>query len=713
MDNQIQTLIEMGFSHDQAAQALASSGNDLTKAIGYLFGEADDKGAGTQASPYIVDTVPVESYDSVQVSNPQDLPEFLSHYSAEASGTVLPPSLPLRYHEYDEVKRSKQEVPRNKQPQRAQYERFEVKNVSDSGSDVGGRRVNNSDFKAKYNPGYNSSHSTSQVDYSAYNTCSESFDSTRFGQTISEHAHERPVGDYSSDSDSDDMGASGDIGNIGATRKFQDSDDSRSEDMDSAQANIKSGQLFPTVVVSGMRAQLWVPLLSILARFEPFAAAVLGNENPSPFVAQVQSIVDFIRNFRRSEHWYVSADKLVAMLPSDLADDYTDDEAVLSVFEHLISEQPNVRPLLESLVESVEENISKDLVVLEIDSDTRRNTLYRTLDELFWQKGFVKLGLIKYKKVAPLVTYQLVGDAATYSVVFELQETIYPEVYSDKALLAVEREVGRLKHAETALHAATRKLMDLNFFEGKKIGGFLRQAAQALGKAAGNGNSRDPGAGSQSVDLIGISEGESATHTGASGSGSQSSASSSAAAASADLELLIGQIDAERSSQIDAQARLRRLAAGESLESYDSIAAECHLAPYDLLGVIFSESRYYVRFDSDAYVRWDGTVADFEDVQVDVALETRRGSHLVTLVYGERSGCPTGESDSESDEDEREKNESESVKEMASENEDCDLVDIDDGENGVGEITGESGENGHSESEIAASQHIEKAGSEY
>lgn len=541
MEDHIQTLVEMGFSQDQAVSALQSSGNDLTKAIAYLFGEVDDKGSGTQMSPYVVESAPIDSYDSINISNPQDLPEFLSQYaSAEA---MEAPMLPDRY-------------PDNESYQDYDYNSYGI------------------------NENMNVDNEPDETDqYDAEGSEMDQYD-----------AHE-----------------------------------------DDLEPNIKTeGHLFPVVACSSRKYQFWASMVAILAQFTPFADHVLATEAGSPFVSELQRIVYFIRNFHRSSRWYISADPLVSQLVAGgSSDEYSDEEAVLNAYEYMMLQQNLLRGVLESLVESVEEDITKELTVVEIDSDTRRNNLYHTLNELFWQKGFVKFGHIKYTRVAPVVTYQLVGESTSYSMPFELQETIYPEIYSARAEEAVGREVMQMHEAERSLQTVTRSLMDVNFFEGKKILSLLRQAGAELARS---NNERK--------FEIGIEEKETEEEKEKKVGGCETAREN----ATEDLAQLARTIENARATKVVHQNSLRKLAMGDHLGSYDGIAQECNLQPYDLLGVICGESRYYVRQDIDTYVQLDERMlVSFDDVQEDVTRITRHGLHLVTLVYGQREGCATVE----------------------------------------------------------------------
>lgn len=572
MDSHIQTLVEMGFSRDQAEDALKSSGNDLTKAIAYLFGEVDDKGAGTQASPYEVESAPIDSYDSISISNPQDLPEFLGHYAS--SDAIEPPSLPDRYSSRE----------------------------------------------------------------------NDSYDNYAFNEDDVEM----------NDASENDIGANIDASENVAVAEIEHIDYG---------PNIRTdGHLFPVVVGGSRKYRFWVSLVAILAQFTPFADQLLSHDAASPFVAELQRIVYFIRNFRRSSRWYISADSLVSQLvASGGGDEYTDEEAILNAYEHMMQQQSLLREVLESLVESVEEDITKELTVLEIDSDTRRNNLYHTLNELFWQKGFVKFGQIKYTRVAPLVTYQLIGESTNYSMPFELQETVYPEIYSARAEEAVEREVAQMHEAERSLQTVTRNLLDLNFFEGKRILSLLRQAGGALRRSETEGEERGRRDGDRFDEEEGLDEEKSNGQINDKRRNDdhindnkrnddqinekrneKNTAQDTNTKARDDLARLAHQIENVRAAQVDHQNNLRKQALGDQLGHYDNIAHECNLQPYDLLGVICGDTRYYIRQDIDTYVKMDErTLVDFEDVQVDVAQITRRGCHLVTLVYGQRDGCAT------------------------------------------------------------------------
>lgn len=498
-ESNIHTLAEMGFAREQATAALAATGNDLSKAIAYLFGEVDEpKGMGTENLPYMVDQAPEPQYPSVNVSNPEDLPEFLGQYGQIEASEMLQSQYSLEFVERSE-------------------------SVSSEHKEQG-----DLDIQA-----------TSETD--------------------------APV----------DHGP-----------------------------NVKGpGNLVPVILSAYKQHKYWVPILTILAQYKPFALEVLKLEPSTAFGGELQQIVHFFQNFRKSTQWYISADALLLQLPE--ADDMMgDEEVVVHVYESIMAQFKELRPVFELLVESVEEEISKEITVLEIDSDTRRPTLYQTLNELFWQKGFTKLGLIMYQSVAPIVTYQLVGDDGGYGTPFELQESVYPEIYSIKAVDEVRREVAQMEKAEEERRAAMRRLMEVQLFEGKKMAPILAQAAAVVGEIS---------------------------------------------AAGADLAALSGQIEELRVRELGVQADLRAKALGEQLGLFERVIQDVpDMTRYDLLGVIVSEFKYYYKRHGAWVKMGGGEFVDFPYVQEDVANISRRGSHLVTLVYA--AGEDSSDSE-ESDED--------------------------------------------------------------
>ena len=508
-DSQIEMLQEMGFLRQQASEALTVSGNDLNKAIAFLFGEDDgSSGAGTQQLPYDVEQGVTQVLDSVNIQNPHDIPNFVGLY---ASTTPL-----------EEVRH---------------YERP----ISDDSVAPSSDSLVNMHESMKEN----------MVDYPSVNLAPSSSSDSLVDAILNSLLNEEEYPE-----------------------------------------NIKTDLTNVPMILSKTRdVRCWVPLLMILAHSSAFAVPILELKSESPFVQEVQKIVYFMHKFNESKRWYVDTDQFATFLGKQgPRGSYHEEEMVLGMIDYLMSQEPVLRPVFESMVQSLDEEIDKDLTVLEIDADSRGTTLYDTLNELFWQKDFEFLGKIKYSSVAPIVTYQLVADSDTVCVPFLLQETIYPEIYSDKAEARVRDEIHSIKRAQMDYHTLNRKLMDLNFFEGKKIDGILSQTAAAL-------HQTNPGA---SDDILGLAE----------------------------------QLKTCRLIEIENQDRAKINASPERLTLFENIIADLpNLRPYKLIGVIFSESKYFVRA-SDTWIDMDtGVTVDFANVRGTV--ENCAGPHLITLIYEE------------------------------------------------------------------------------
>ncbi|GEQ72177.1 hypothetical protein JCM33374_g5863 [Metschnikowia sp. JCM 33374] len=506
--SQIKMLQEMGFSESQAQEALAASGYELNKAIAYLFGEVEGSaGAGTQQSPFEVESAQNDQLDSVSISNPHEIPDFLGSYAS---------NMPL-----DEVRH------------------------------------------------YDRPMSSDSFDHST--------ESLRIrDETFKENLAEAPVSSYSSSMSTSSSEA--DIPGSFLDEEYPE--------------NVKTDLQNVPVILSKQRdLRCWVPLLLILAHSGSFAKPILESASDVPFVQEVQRMVYFVQNFDNSKRWYHSMDELASQLEYEAPrGSYHDEEMVLNMIEYMMKKEPALRPVFESLVHSSDEEVNKELTVLEIESDSRASTLYDKLNELFWQQDFEYLGRIKYTSVAPIVTYQVIADGHSSCVPFQLQEVVYPEIYSDKALGRVREELHSMKKAEMDYQTSTRKLMDLNFFEGKKIDGLLSQTAAALSETN-----------SDAADNI------------------------------LDLGKLIQDC---RVVEIENQDRAKIDSSSQKLFSFEEIIRDVpELRPYKLIGVIFSESKYLLRV-KDAWIDMEvGVTIDFTSVRSIV--ESCRGPHLITLVYGD------------------------------------------------------------------------------
>lgn len=484
----VQTLQEMGFLSLQATEALQASNNDLTRAIAYLFGEVgDNTGAGTEQSPYLVNDSAMQSAQSVPLTNPEAVPEFLGLYPLDV----------------------------------------QIESPAESDSEM--------------NPDTN----TFEVTHHDTVSMVAGLDSDSMMLT------DEPAG---------------------------------------LPPNVKDGQQVPVLITQKAHLKPWVPLLSVMCSNSHFAKAVLESPETLPFATEMKNLCYFVQNFRESKRWYYVIDVLADEISAaQFTNSANDEELPLAVIEHLMQQIPETKAVFESMVESCDEDFTKELTVLEIEPDSRAPTLYESLNELFWLKNFESLGDIKYKHVAPIVVYQLVSEHSLSEAPFRLEPTIYPEIYSEKAIDAIRRELLEMTDAKAQYRTLCQKLMDLNFFEGKKVEALLKHASNAM-SAANSGASED-------LDRL----------------------------------LLLLQRLREAEQRLQGEHRERGLGAG--LRLYRLVIAEVPgLRRYDLVGVLLAGLQHYVFRDGSWHDSTDGSTVAYDHVQEHVTryLDKRH----ITLVYG-------------------------------------------------------------------------------
>lgn len=506
----VNTLIEMGFTREQATEALGATGNDVTRAIAHLFGEPQL--ISPPARPDRTAPPPPPSDATVTISNPEEVPQILgSHAVSGISGSSY-------YQNY---------------PNSGYNEEWDANETTMKDIDVEAEMLH--------------------VEDQEQTTASSSAVASLSSDCL----------DLSSDSNQP--------------------------------VNIKdASHIYPVILNKNPENKCWAALICILASYAPFSKIVLESDIDSNLVKELQRIVYFINNFEKSKRWYVNANTSGEFLPTGSNFQYMDEEVVLNMYNKLIDAVPLLGSLFESNVESSEDEVNKALTVLEIEAESRYPTLYQSLNELFWQKDFSLLGVVKYHSVAPLVTYQLLCDEESYTTPFHLKEIFYPEIYSAKCEPAIRDQIESIQKAQLSQQALSRKLMNLNFFEGKRIDEILKTTKSTL-------------------------EGESY-------------------GASEDILSLLLQLQRARETEILKQAAYKEEASPERLRLFDKVVeAVPSLKPYILIGVIISESKYFIRHNSSWIHMEDYEAIDFEELKDIVRLISRIGPHVITLMYADAS----------------------------------------------------------------------------
>lgn len=375
----------------------------------------------------------------------------------------------------------------------------------------------------------------------------------------------------------------------------------------------------PSVVVvrrAGYLENYVFPLLSILAQIPGVAEALLGpvddlaNPESVAYVRRVQKIVYYLSHFMETRRLFVWGTDLIDVLPRDFKADLankieTTEEVVLRYYEsftHHFKEAgcgDNVERILLSSVEAIEDNRLSGLYILELELEQRGLDIYHAMNTLFWLNG---VGSYRYKLVAKVVTFHLVPDDETFSVQpFSVMEEFRPHIYAEvTSSTLLEMSAAKEIHQDE-LRQVTTEVLQLNFFEGKRVGLLLEASINHLQNEA------------QPL---------------------------------ADLEELRLQIATRVATNNQRQEELRLQI--EACDCKNPVHVEAKTGPlpvYRLRGLILLDSEYYFTVGSQWYYFREVLGAeyrvsdyvvrpmDFEDVQDDIRGHTAKSTGALTIVY--------------------------------------------------------------------------------
>ncbi|KAK7675940.1 hypothetical protein QCA50_021121 [Cerrena zonata] len=416
----------------------------------------------------------------------------------------------------------------------------------------------------------------------------------------------------------------------------------------------------PTAIVLSKKKYLenyLIPVLVILGQSRKFYSLIMIDleekhdeedkenggdiEQAYNFLKEVQYLL-YVINYREGKRQYINFDELIKNVPKDFKQKLTEvetvDEVILRIYETLNynynlvvgKESPNynkIEELLQSMVESIADNVKSGLYLVEIDNDSRSSTLYGTLNQLFWEANFKKLGYMQYEKVSPVVSFHLVGDGDDDDInmvdelpsqPIHLDEWFYPQIYLSQCISSVmDLRAEEVKHEEERKNL-TREILQMNFFEGKKIDQVLKQSLSYLAKLVNE-------------DIY------------------------------QDLENLRVKMEDERAKNGAKQEESRELMNKTDIRNYQNIIDHHNqqgnppLAKYELKGVILDDSRYFFKQQDDwfyyeAYSKQflnnnkvtDYNIVqmeDFEKIQRVVYNHTNSSINGLTLIYVEDSNA--------------------------------------------------------------------------
>lgn len=209
---------------------------------------------------------------------------------------------------------------------------------------------------------------------------------------------------------------------------------------------------------------------------------VSALRSDSQFIYELQKIVGFLSP--ASKRQFVSAAALLESLPTDFKKDLSvieDHEDLIGKFYQTLSNHLDIAYLFTSTVQDLSEESESNLQVIPIDLELRGDDLYKSLNDLFWSDN--NLGNVALSKIAPLLTIHIHGDEEEYlRQPFKLDEVLFPEIYHSKYSSVVTDMTTKKAGINKRRLSITSKLMQFNSFEGKKIKQILLQVQKVFGE---------------------------------------------------------------------------------------------------------------------------------------------------------------------------------------------------------------------------------------
>lgn len=140
-----------------------------------------------------------------------------------------------------------------------------------------------------------------------------------------------------------------------------------------------------------------------------------------------------------------------------------------------------IHNLVASNVQSVQDESSQDLTIIEVDVDYRFSSIYDTLNELFWGKSLENLNNIIFNSVGPILTLHYIGDQDEYyQQPLHLEEVIYPDIYSKKMISTLLKKTEQFNSLNQEKVRLSNQIMHLLIFQGKKINTILNQTKEFI-----------------------------------------------------------------------------------------------------------------------------------------------------------------------------------------------------------------------------------------
>ncbi|RLV85754.1 hypothetical protein JA9_001759 [Meyerozyma sp. JA9] len=418
-------LTEMGFSAEQAQKALKATNGDMEAAIAYLFEEPIEVSPPITASNNTLNPPNQDnnSGKSVEIRNPMDVPDFSQLQQQETHANQTDP-LHFEHYEYS------------------------------GDGEVG--------------PQFNEESRMAQVSSSS----SSSLPETRTEDVDVQMRSDRLVSD--------------DENSEPSTPSIYD---------DEEMTMTRSKETPPVILIDrvGSRENVVVPLLTILVQIPSLRKLLWGDLGPYSDTwykgddeigaeVELRRAVAYLSGF--GHRAFISSRGVIRSFSEGGSYGLESDELVPKMYESLIhcaSDSAAMKQLLQSTVESVEEDIQNKMYLFEVDLEYRAATVYDTLNGLFWSHDLQNLGNIRLKDTGKVLTFQFLGDDEHYEIQpLDIDEEFYPQIYaqshSDQLVKMHQQkvEVGQKRGSVTS------QIMSWTSFEGKRVPSFLDQTTAYL-----------------------------------------------------------------------------------------------------------------------------------------------------------------------------------------------------------------------------------------
>ncbi|KAK6463661.1 hypothetical protein DFJ63DRAFT_335183 [Scheffersomyces coipomensis] len=493
-DLNIARLMEMGFSRENAIDALHQSQNDLEKAISFLFGDhtivgdnfppdENDENTGMDNNHALV----LYDEDTVNIRNPEDIPiSKLQQYSHNSN------------HESKALPRPPPPPPPPPPPQ------------PPAGPPSAGP-PSRGGGEAKL-----------------------------YATTILKNKKQFIDDIETNSADNYDI-------HSGMNEELDDEDDEDEEDSIYEKVqNYARIDNFPPVILNQTATYLEnyiIPLIVILSQYDKFKYQLLKPDHthfnygyskqwfqhdsdlsidiPDQFKTGESSLsYRFMIEIQRlfafllpdySKRSFMSGQILLNQLPTEfnyeLNNDRIEDiEDLIKKFYHILNseydkvfksetDQGFMHDLFTSTIESIRDDDIEEggggegssrsgISVIPIDYDTRSRDLFSTISSMFWNDEIMddeSIGSVRFDDISPIITFQLSGDDEGFQTQpFKIDEYFYPELFSSKYIRLIREMNFKKKKLVESRNSLTQNILSFNSFEGKPIKKILNHSLEFL-----------------------------------------------------------------------------------------------------------------------------------------------------------------------------------------------------------------------------------------